>query len=365
MSAVLNELLACSPYELSQAEKERVFMPALREAALWHYQASPEFKKICQGKNFDPAQEFEIIDLPYIPVPIFKKFDLRSVPDLEIIKTLYSSGTSGNPSKVFIDQATADAQGKALTKILTSFLGKERRHFLIFDSPNSVSSRSGELSSRGTAIRGILTMAKRFTFLLDDELKLDQEKLEKTLNELNPEKPVCFFGFTWLIYNVYLQYGKQLAEALSKVKNSDTVILHIGGWKKLQDRAVSKAQFNQDLSTTFALPKSSVIDFYGMTEQLGTVYPDCSAGHKHAPAYAEIIIRNPETLLTQPNNQLGFIQLVSPIPHSYPGISILSEDMGILLGTDDCPCGRKGKYFEFKKRSEGAEVKGCGDALDL
>ncbi len=33
------------------------------------------------------------------------------------------------------------------------------------------------------------------------------------------------------------------------------------------------------------------------------------------------------------------------------------------MGVDDCPCGRKGKYFRFTSRIERAEIRGCGDTF--
>jgi hypothetical protein len=59
--------------------------------------------------------------------------------------------------------------------------------------------------------------------------------------------------------------------------------------------------------------------------------------------------------------QPGLIELLSVIPRSYPGHVLLSEDEGILLGVDDCPCGRKGKYFKVLGRIQNAEVRGCSD----
>lgn len=49
------------------------------------------------------------------------------------------------------------------------------------------------------------------------------------------------------------------------------------------------------------------------------------------------------------------------LPHSYPGHSLLTEDEGIILGEDDCPCGRKGKYFKLTGRIKQAELRGCSD----
>ena len=60
----------------------------------------------------------------------------------------------------------------------------------------------------------------------------------------------------------------------------------------------------------------------------------------------------------------GVLQVVSLLPESYPGHSILTEDEGVLLGEDDCPCGRKGKYFEVTGRIRNAEVRGCSDTYE-
>jgi hypothetical protein len=59
----------------------------------------------------------------------------------------------------------------------------------------------------------------------------------------------------------------------------------------------------------------------------------------------------------------GLIEVMSALPTSYPGQAVLTEDVGVFLGVDDCPCGRLGKYFRFKSRVEKAEIRGCGDTL--
>ena len=49
------------------------------------------------------------------------------------------------------------------------------------------------------------------------------------------------------------------------------------------------------------------------------------------------------------------------LPESYPGHSLLTEDEGVILGEDDCPCGRRGKYFKILGRLPQAEIRGCSD----
>ena len=57
------------------------------------------------------------------------------------------------------------------------------------------------------------------------------------------------------------------------------------------------------------------------------------------------------------------MQLVSVIQTSYPGHSILTEDQGVILGVDNCPCGRMGKFFKIFGRIKNAEFRGCSDTF--
>ena len=42
------------------------------------------------------------------------------------------------------------------------------------------------------------------------------------------------------------------------------------------------------------------------------------------------------------------IQMLSLLPLSYPGHNILTEDLGIIHGEDNCKCGRSGVLFNFR-----------------
>ena len=87
----------------------------------------------------------------------------------------------------------------------------------------------------------------------------------------------------------------------------------------------------------------------------------CECGHLHASIFSDVIIRDPKDFSACGIGEKGIIQVVSAIPESYPGHSLLTEDEGVLLGEDDCPCGRKGKYFKVLGRLKNAEIRGCSD----
>ncbi|MFH1285812.1 MAG: hypothetical protein ABIH99_04480 [Candidatus Micrarchaeota archaeon] len=360
----VEKLLELAPFEKGEAEKLEFFMRAIRESALFHYKNCERWKTFCESRNFNPSKPFKLEELPLLPVGLFKRVELLSVPREQIVRNVLSSSTtSSTPSSVLLDKTTMDRQVSALTKIMGSFLGNERRVFIVFDARSTVSARGDILSSRGTAIRGMIPLARKMHFVLNDSLELDEELLKKAVEE-SENSPVCFFGFTWLLYNISSknQTNARAKLLLSKL-GKNNMVLHIGGWKKLKDLKVSKEQFNAQMLDVLGAKKT--IDTYGMTEQLGTIYPDCEAGYKHVSAYSEIIIRDVNTLEPCKDGKEGFIQLISPIPHSYPGISLLSEDMGKIIGRDNCKCGRAGAYFIFTARHEKAELKGCGDTLKL
>jgi hypothetical protein len=139
------------------------------------------------------------------------------------------------------------------------------------------------------------------------------------------------------------------------------MFLHSGGWKRLAHLAVDKRKFNQTVAGVWGLPPANVLDFYGVVEQVGLPYPDCSAGFKHVPYWADVVIRRSDTLEPAPVGEPGLIQLLSCLPLSAPNHSVLTEDLGELVMLDGCPCGRRGKAFVFRGRAPRSELRGCSD----
>ena len=140
-------------------------------------------------------------------------------------------------------------------------------------------------------------------------------------------------------------------------------MIHGGGWKKLVEQAVDNDEFKARIHKVTGV--SRVHNYYGMVEQTGSIFIECSEGYLHASLFSDILIRNVSNFKIMPVEEQGLIQLVSLIPLSYPGHSIITEDLGTIVGIDDCPCGRKGKYFKVHGRIKNAEVRGCSDTYEL
>jgi len=104
-----------------------------------------------------------------------------------------------------------------------------------------------------------------------------------------------------------------------------------------------------------------VHNFYGMAEQIGTAFVECEHGFLHAPNAADILVRDPASWEVVADGEAGVAQMLSALPESYPGHSILTEDLARVERVDDCACGRRGKAVSILGRVPRAELRGCSD----
>ena len=84
----------------------------------------------------------------------------------------------------------------------------------------------------------------------------------------------------------------------------------------------------------------------------------------HAPIGSDFLIRSTKDLKKVEETEVGLIQLFSNIQTSYPGHSLLSEDLGFFLNSDSCACTSSSKILRILGRAERAEIRGCSDAIN-
>lgn len=352
------EILNIAPFSLNSEEKSRLLSGKLCELTRFHYNNCEKYKKILDVLNFDVKKSVKYTDLPFIPVRMFKETDLLSVPQEEIFKTMTSSGTTGQRvSRIFLDRKTASNQQKILVKIVSEFTGASRMPMLIIDSPSVIKDRN-MFSARGAGILGFSIFGADRTYALDDNMNINIDAIEAFLEKHN-DKDILLFGFTFMIWQ---HFYKALKSSGRKIDLSKGILIHGGGWKKLLNEAVSKEDFKKSLQDVCSIKR--VHDYYGMVEQTGCIYMECECGHLHASIFSDVIIRNPKDFSECKIGEKGLMQVLSVLPESYPGHSLLTEDEGMVLGVDDCPCGRKGKYFSILGRIKSAEIRGCSDTYE-
>ena len=361
-------LLQQPPYGLSPDEKASLLTDAIKEEILFHYQQNDLYKRFCDHRGFAPATfAGDMATLPPVPVQVFKTLGptLISVDQDKIKVQLESSATSGVPSTVMVDRETAKRQTRAMVKVMKDFLGEDRRPFFIIDvDPATTSTKA--IGARGGAVRAYLNFSSSAQYFMtsddDGALHFDKEAFEQAMANVDPNVPVVLFGFTFVLYSWCVQQLLKRGQRFPLPKGSQ--VLHIGGWKKLEHQKISKEQFSKDVAIAFGMEPENVIDIYGFTEQMGLNYPDCPQGWKHTPAYSEVVVCDPATWMILPSGKVGVLEFISPVPHSYPGNVLLTDDLGIIDPNDHpCACGRGGTRFRVVGRVKKAETRGCGDIM--
>lgn len=340
-------------FSLPQPEKERRLLPELVELTARHRAACPPYDRILRALGEPPDARYEsVAELPWLPVRMFKTHTLKSIPDAEVFKVLTSSGTTGEPSRIYLDRAAASAQSSALARTMRSILGLRRLPMLIVDTRAILADRRS-FSARGAGVLGMMSYGRDHVWALDERGEPDLPAIEGFLSR-HGDAPFLIFGFTFMVW----QYLYTLASE-RRLDLSNGVLVHSGGWKKLADRAVSPEEFRRAFADATGLVR--IHNFYGMVEQIGTVYLEGpSGGDLYCPNFADVIIRDPETWQEQPPGVPGLIEVVSTLPTSYPGHVLLTEDLGVVHGVDDGDW--PGKRFTVLGRLPRAEARGCSDA---
>lgn len=352
------EILEIAPYALNKDDKEKLLTERLVELTEYHKNNCPEYARILESISYCGESIDTYMDLPFLPVRLFKELSLKSVSQEEVVKTMTSSGTSGQAvSKIYLDKETSGNQQKTMVKIVNSFTGSNRMPMIILDCPSVVKNRA-MFSARGAGILGFSIFGAKKIYALDDEMKLDVEGLKKFLAEYQGQT-IFLFGFTFMIWQHFYKELLRLKSEGIHFDLSNGILIHGGGWKKLTNEAVSQEEFHDCLKDVCGL--DDIHDYYGMVEQTGCIYMQCECGHLHASIFSDVIMRRPIDFSECEIGEQGIIQVVSTIPKSYPGHSLITEDEGVILGEDDCPCGRKGKYFKVIGRLKDAEIRGCSD----
>ena len=169
------------------------------------------------------------------------------------------------------------------------------------------------------------------------------------------DKPFMMFGFTFMVWeHLYGQFKGQ------KLDLSNGILIHSGGWKKMIEQSVDNSTFKSKLGEEFKLQKIS--NFYGMVEQIGSIFLEGNDDLLYPPSFAEVIIRHPETWNECEPGEVGLIQVLSMIPRSYPGHSVITEDLGVIENISD-KGNYSGKGIRIMGRVKKAELRGCSDVI--
>ncbi len=331
----MSTLLEQAPYGPRDETRFRVELNALAEH---HRHGCPAYARIC-GEGASVA----------LHVGVFKHLDLRTEHEGRGAgRTLQSSSTSGTASRIHLDPRSGELQARSSVAILKDFAGAEPGPLLILDGARSL--RSRELSARVAAAMSLKPLASELFFLLDDPADPASFLRDELDRALALPGPLRVYGFTSLLWQAW---PKDLR------LDRPVVFVHSGGWKKLEARKIDRATFDRALLAT-AAPGSKVIDYYGLVEQVGVIYPLCEHGFRHVPVWAGARVIDPLTGEPVSDGESGALELANLLAWGAPYHHVVTEDLG-RIEPGPCPCGRSGPRFELLGRLPKAEIRGCAN----
>jgi hypothetical protein len=347
----MSQFLEQAPYA---KRDDATFLAEMNALSIHHLKGCEAYARIWPDAH--KAERLE--DLPWLHVGVFKHLDLRTkFEGSKHVRTLLSSATSsGVSSKIALDTRSSQYQSQGTLAVLKDFIGDDQQPLCILDSASAL--RGGrQLSARIAAAMSLKPLASQLYFLLDDSNEASSMKWSELLEAIDGHDAFMVYGFTWMLWLAWADqaFPEEVRQALAGKR---VTFVHSGGWKKLEAQKVGPEAFNAKLMDGLD-PSSQVIDFYGLVEQVGTIYPLCPCGYRIAPAWADVLVRDPITGECLQEN-IGQLQMMNAISWGAPYHNVLTEDLGRLI-PGGCSCGRSGTVFELIGRIPKSEVRGCAN----
>lgn len=348
----MSQLLEERPFA---ARDDGAFLREMEELSRWHREHCPEYARIWP----EPGHARTTADLPFLHVGLFKHLLLQTRAEgIVHQRTLLSSSTTGNrPSRISLDERSSALQSRSSLAILTEMVGAERRPLLVLDDARNLRQR-GEVSARIAAAMALRPLAVETHFLLDESAGRARTRWELLADILRRHDDLLVYGLTFLLWTGWAQAGMP-DDVRRALAGKRIHFVHSGGWKKLESLQIQQAQLERELLAGLDV-RSAVVDFYGLVEQIGIVFPLCSAGARHVPCWADVVVRDPWTLAPL-TDEPGLLQLMNVLAFGAPYHSILTEDQGRMLPEGPCTCGRQGRRFQLLNRLPQSETRGCAN----
>ena len=232
---------------------------------------------------------------------------------------------------------------------MSDFLGERRLPFLVLDSRQVLRNRA-MFSARGAGILGFSIFGTRPCYALDEHMEL---------NGRGAGLPGGAPGGDHLPLRLHLHHLEACRPrpggAGERLDIPNGILVHGGGWKKLAGEAVSPGEFKARVAAATGVERVS--NYYGMAEQTGCVSWSAPGPPPRQPVVGYRGAAGAGLRPCEPGEE-GVLQVLSPLPRSYPGHSLLTGS-GRAAGGGQLPLRAQGQIFQ----GDGAGAPGRGEGV--
>lgn len=361
--AALDALFETPAFDYSP-RSSRAFLAAMRAALEFQGRRAPVLKALYRAEGFSPASvrtEKDVARIPYLFVAALKERDLTTLPYSKIVLELKSSGTSGQRSRMQLDRGSLLRVRRMAWKVFEGLglTDLARPHdYICFTYDPAVAKDLGTawtdkllagFTRQGEIFYTFRWSREKKDFYFDIDGAVDAMRRFEEAGSL-----VRLVGFPAFALKLTEEFKKRFGRYPRL--NRESSVVTGGGWKTLADEAVDKKVYRKILADSLGIPVDNVRDLFGMVEH-GVPYVDCRLGNFHIPNYGRVIVRHPGTLAPLGFGETGLLQFITPYLTSYPSLSVLSSDFGLVR--KKCSCGLPGPVLEIKGRAGVTKLKGC------
>jgi len=315
---------------------DALFVDAVRDAAAYLLQHSPEFRQAADEVGFKLEALRSIDDLPRLPwidAAIYKQRPIRC-GDATPAVTFSSCGTRGPESDVALDRTALTHAALLRQQLMASQGITDRRPtnylMLSYDQEavglrgagwaNIFLTRFAPIHARHFAVR--LTADSQPTFDLDGAVAQLAEFASQP-------HPVRIIGFPDLIWRTVVAVQQQYT---SLPLPEDSLLFHGGGWKgwSWTDGSGGRtAAMTALCAEVFELKRNRMREFFNFTEHCIPYMSDAD-GRLRIPLQSRVLARHPDTFEVVPPGSVGVLQFITPLNTLQPSLSLLSGDLGAV-----------------------------------
>ncbi|MGC9387183.1 MAG: hypothetical protein ACP5D0_09570 [Hydrogenovibrio sp.] len=355
------------PY-LPNAQTDDDFIDAMRDITLWHQQQSPWYRRFSELNGVEAAEiqtMDDVLALPPIHANFFKRNQVLSLPDQGQLKTLTSSGTTGQKSQMFFDEFTLGHARDMVLRIMEQrgVMSDQPAHYLVNAYEPYEGLKVGT-SNTNQFLMQFAPVADQFWTLRYLGAEGHQFDGFGAINKLKQwaqgDTPVRIIGFPAFLHFI-LQRMASMNEAPLRLPEGSWVMFG-GGWKGHADQAISREDMRAQIAHWLGIPETSVIESFGSVEH-SIPYVTSRQHRLHQPIWSRVVIRDVKTLQPLPPGEPGFLSFVSPYITSVPAHSIVMGDMAVwhepdLADAEEPPT----PWFEILGRAGVSANKSCAVA---
>lgn len=306
------------------------------EVFKFQYNQVPVYQEFCNLLNKSPENVSQLTELPFLPISLFKQYEIKNTKFSSFSKVFTSSGTtSSRPSQHFIPKIE---EYEANFKMNFEHFYGPMQDYVILGLLPSYLERSG--SSLIYMVNHMINQSKfnESGFFLNN-----YDELLATLMAVSKQGKKCLLiGVSFAL----LEFAENYSQELHQLDLSNLILMETGGMKGKR-KEIIREELHQQLK--FGFGKSGIASEYGMTEMLSQSYA-IKNGVFECPPSLQFMLRDTEDPLNYVKETkvggINFIDLANVSSLSF----VATQDLGKQISSNT---------YEVLGRFDHSDIRGC------